>query len=169
MSQKKKTTITQGAVSEIMSHLSDLPEREKDPATPVGLSELFRTKEYATEIRTALAKGYTFEDLARIFTEKCGVKITARQLKYHHTHEKNLSAKGKKPKHGGTSKKTVSPVDLQPKLSEHSEESDTNVAVVSAISPSRSISSSAAFGSSDPEPTASASGALLTDERYRGS
>jgi hypothetical protein len=78
-----------------MSRLSELPEREKDPGTTVGLGEIFRVKEYMTEIKGALKKGYTFKNLAEIFTEKCGVNISARQIKYHFTRAKNLCARGK--------------------------------------------------------------------------
>jgi hypothetical protein len=45
------------------------------------------------EIRGALKKGYTFEDLAEIFTKRCGVIVTARQLKYHFTRGKNRGLK----------------------------------------------------------------------------
>ena len=40
-------------------------------------------------------KGYTFENLAEIFTERCGVSISARQIKYHLTRAKNRRVKGK--------------------------------------------------------------------------
>lgn len=135
MTQKRKTIIKQGAVADVMSHLSKLPAREKDPDMPVGLSELFRTKEYAAEIRAALDKGYTFDDLASIFAEKSGVKITGRQLKYHHTHEKNLKAKGKKSKSKGASKKTASPADTQQVAAECDEESASPVADTVTDSP----------------------------------
>jgi hypothetical protein len=62
-----------------MSHLSKLPEREKDPGAALSLGEVFRAKEYLDEIKSVLKKGYSFDNIAAIFTEKCGVNISARQ------------------------------------------------------------------------------------------
>jgi hypothetical protein len=81
-----------------MSRLSELPEREKDPGTTVSLGDIFRLKEYMAEIKSALKRGYSFSALAEIFTEKCGVNISARQIKYHFTRAKNLGAKYKSGK-----------------------------------------------------------------------
>jgi hypothetical protein len=83
-----------------MTELANLPEREKNPGDPVSLSEIFHSKEYAAEVKAALKKGYSFENLAEIFTERCGVGVSARQIKYHFTRGKNRGAKskyGKKP------------------------------------------------------------------------
>ena len=86
MIQKGRTIqLQKSTVTDLMSHLSGLPEREKGPDDPISLPEIFRTKEYMAEIRGALKKGYTFEDLARLFSERCGIDISARQLKYHFT------------------------------------------------------------------------------------
>lgn len=86
MTQKGRTIqLQKSTVTDLMSHLSGLPEREKGPDDPVSLPEIFRTKEYMSKIRGALKKGYTFEDLARLFSERCGIDISARQLKYHFT------------------------------------------------------------------------------------
>ena len=112
MTQRRGTEIKQGAIADVMSRLSGLPEREKDPGAAVSLAEVFRTKEYLAEIKAALKKGYTFDDLAAIFTERCGASISARQLKYHCTREKNRSAKNSA---GGKSiRHTVSNVDVRP-------------------------------------------------------
>ena len=101
MSQRKRTAIKQGAVMDVMSHLSNLPNREPDINVLLGLSEIFRTKEYITKIKDALKKGYTFDDLAEIFSDKCGIPINGRQLKYHYTRAKNLGTKGKSNVIGG--------------------------------------------------------------------
>jgi hypothetical protein len=93
MTQRKGTAIKQGALADIMSRLSELPEREKDPGAAISLAEVFRTKEYLAEIKGTMKKGYTFENLAEIFTERCGVAVSARQLKYHCTREKNRKVK----------------------------------------------------------------------------
>ena len=95
MTQRRQTTIQQGVIADVMSHLSELPKRGKDSGIPVSLSDVFRTKEYVAEIKGALKKGYTFNDLAKIFTERCGVTVSARQMKYHYTRGQNLRAKGK--------------------------------------------------------------------------
>ena len=90
MKQKSRVIqLQQSMVTDLISHLAKLPEREKSPDDPVSLPEIFRTKEYMAEIRNALKRGYTFEDLSRIFTEKCGIPISVRQLKYHYTRGKN--------------------------------------------------------------------------------
>ncbi len=135
MTQRKKTTIQQGAVADVMSHLSRLQEREKDPAKPVALSELFRTKVYAAEIQSALEKGYSFDDIAEIFTQRSGVQVTGRQLQYHYTREKNLRAKGKKSKGTGGVKKTVFSTASQQKVSGNDEGSASNTAAVSLSLP----------------------------------
>jgi hypothetical protein len=99
-----------------MSRLSELPKREKDPSAAVSLPEIFRAKEYMAEIKGALKKGYTFEDIAAIFTERCGVAVSARQIKYHFTRAKNWGAKGKSGKKAGetsTSGGGVPSVDSQ--------------------------------------------------------
>ena len=95
MSQRKRTAIKQGAMMDVMSHLSNLPNREPDPSILLGLSEIFRTKEYLTKIKGALKKGYTFDDLAEIFSKKGGVSMNGRQIKYHYTRAMNLAAKRK--------------------------------------------------------------------------
>jgi hypothetical protein len=99
--KRKNPTIEQGAVTELMTQLANLPEREKSPDDPVSLSEIFRTKEYIAEIKRALKLGYSFEDLAEIFTEKCGIAVTARQIKYHFTRGKNQGMKSKSTKKAG--------------------------------------------------------------------
>jgi hypothetical protein len=88
-----------------MSHLAELPERGEDPVSLISLSEMFRAKAYAAEIKRALKKGYTFDDLAEIFSERCGIVVSARQLRYHYTREKNRRSKnsiGEKPKPSDT-------------------------------------------------------------------
>ncbi len=156
MTQRKRTTIQLGAVTDIMSHLSTLQERKKDPAKPVALSELFRTKEYAAEIQSALGKGYSFDDIAEIFIQRSGVQITGRQLQYHYTREKNLRTKGKKSKGAGAAKKGISPTASQPKVSGKDEDSTQDIAEVSPCSPPQQKTRS---------PT---TGAFPMDQRYRG-
>jgi hypothetical protein len=103
---EKSPIIQQGKVTDLMTQLANLPERKKAPDDPVSLTEIFRTKEYMAEIKRALKRGYGFGDLAEIFTERCGVAISARQIKYHYTHEQNQGVKaksGKKAEKNGVS------------------------------------------------------------------
>ena len=98
MKQKGRTIqLQQGTVADLISQIANLPEREKSADDPISLPEIFRTKEYITEIRGALKRGYTFEDLSKIFTERCGVSISTRQLKYNYTRGKNKPQKGRAP------------------------------------------------------------------------
>jgi hypothetical protein len=116
MTQRRGTAIKQCAVLEVMARLSELPDRGKDPGTSVSLGKIFRAKEYFNEIKTALKKGYTFDDLASIFTEKCGVEVSARQLKYHYTREKNRRSKnnaGRKQKQQDSSNTLKGGVPLE--------------------------------------------------------
>ncbi len=156
MKQRKRTTLQQGVVVDVMSHLSKLEGREKDPSKPVALSELFRTKEYAAEIQSALGKGYSFDDIAEIFTQRSGVQITGRQLQYHYTREKNLRVKGKKSKGTGAAKKAESPAASQPKVSGNDEGSASNVTAASTCSPPQQ------------ETRGPAAEAFPIDQRYRG-
>jgi hypothetical protein len=99
----------------VISRLSELPDRGEDPSAAISLGKVFRTKEYLAEVKGALKKGYTFDDLAAIFSERCGVSISARQLKYHYTREKNKRAKNNavgKPKQQDTSKDDATPENL---------------------------------------------------------
>jgi hypothetical protein len=99
--ERKSPIIRQGKVTELMAELASLPVREKAPEDPITLSEMFRTKEYLTEVKAALKKGYTFENLAAIFTERCNVAVSARQIRYHFTHGQNRGMKNKScPKSG---------------------------------------------------------------------
>jgi hypothetical protein len=126
MAQKRRALqIQQGVVTDLISHLAGLPEREKSSDDLLSLPEIFRTKEYMAEIRGALKKGYTFDDLAEIFSERCGVTITARQIKYHHTRGEKQDSKSKTGKKGeavGHQKKRASSKDTPRKDTDESKE-----------------------------------------------
>jgi hypothetical protein len=158
MTQRRQTAIKQGAVTDVMSHLSKLPERGRDPGVLVSLPEIFRTKEYMAEIKGALKKGYTFGDLAEIITERCGVAVSARQLKYHCTRAKNLAAKDKP---GGQSKPGNAPKNGNPSgipaqnNSEGEEKANTEAApdplAEDALKPANFVQSGYAEGTSETE------------------
>jgi hypothetical protein len=105
--KRKSLIIQQGKVAALMTELASLPEYEKNPNDPVSLSEIFRTKEYISEVKAALKKGYTFENLAKIFTERCGIAVSARQIKYHFTRGKNRGMKSKTGKKAGDASASV--------------------------------------------------------------
>jgi hypothetical protein len=114
-----------------MSRLSELPEREKDPGEAVSLSEVFRTKEYLAEIKGALKKGYTFGEIAEIFTERCGASVSERQMKYHYTREKNRRAKNNaagKSKQQDTPEGKAAPENSAPMAFNDGLETDTESA-----------------------------------------
>jgi hypothetical protein len=79
MTQKEHAIqLQKSTVTDLMSHLASLSEREKRPDDLVSLPEIFRTKEYMAEIRGALKKGYNFEDLAKIFSKRYGIAVSER-------------------------------------------------------------------------------------------
>ena len=90
---RKSTTIRQSVVTEMMTALANLPKREKAPGDLLTLPEIFREKQYIAEIKGALKRGYSFDDLAEIFTERCGTAVSARQIRYHLTHAQNPGKK----------------------------------------------------------------------------
>jgi hypothetical protein len=79
--KRNKSTIRQGVVTELATEVAKKPEREKTPDGYISLLDLFRTKEHAEVVKGALKKGYSFEDLAEILSEKCGVTISGRQIR----------------------------------------------------------------------------------------
>ena len=139
MKQKSRAIqVQKGIVTDLISHLARLPEREKGPDDSISLPEIFRTKEYMAEIRGALKKGYTFEDLAEIFTERCGVAVSARQLKYHYTRGKNRGLKnqsGRKAEVIGHQKEHVSSEEIPQKDTSASREPGAEVVKRSSKGP----------------------------------
>jgi hypothetical protein len=127
--------IQKSIVIDLFSQLANLPEREKSSDDPVSLPEIFRTKDYMAEIQRALKKGYTFEDLAKIFTERCGVPVSTRQIKYHYTRGKNQGLKGqsgRKTESIDHQKKRVSSKDVP--LKETDENTEKNVELLQGSS-----------------------------------
>jgi hypothetical protein len=102
--KRRSPTIQQGILREFIAKLAKLPNRKGEPDVPASLSEMFRTKEYMTEIKAALKRGYSFDDLAKILSELCGFVITSRQMKYHFTRGKNRGLKSKSAKKSGVNR-----------------------------------------------------------------
>ena len=168
MTQRRGTEIKQGAIADVMSCLSKLPERGKAPDMTVSLSEIFRAKEYLAEIKGALKKGYTFDDLAAIFTERCGVNISARQLKYHCTREKNRSAKNSAG--GKSTRHAVSNVDVRPENpartnARDNAEGDAGGNVSAANVPPIHATEHTAFAAPDAEDMSAGAGATSFENR----
>ena len=103
-------------VTEMVTELANLPKREIKPDDLMTLPEIFRIKGYMTEIKGALKRGYSFDELAEIISERCGVAISARQIRYHFTRAQNMGKKS------GTGQKTAKkpggfPLETKPKES----------------------------------------------------
>ena len=165
MTHRRQTIIQQRVIADVMSHLSELPERGKDSVIPISLSDVFRTKEYVAEIKGALKKGYTFNDLAEIFTERCGVVISARQMKYHYTRGQNLRVKGKsgaKSKRAVVHNDSVSPANPNSMSAGGERKDDIKAAAGSPVEPS---SKRTGFPSEIGEATDSNSDAFPTGKR----
>jgi len=93
MSQRKKVLIKRSVMEDFVLYMKSLPKRELDPDFSFGLRDIFRTKEYAVEIKNALKNGYTFDHIAEILSVRFGVAISGRQLQYHYTRSKNHGMK----------------------------------------------------------------------------
>jgi len=115
-----------------MSYIKNLPASENDPESLLGLPEIFRSKEYAAYIESALRKGHTFDNIAEIFSDKFGITITGRQLKYHYTRAKNLGRKNSKS--ARTSKHVISLKDTKSVPERITKESDMSANSSSAYS-----------------------------------
>ena len=114
--RKNNTTIRQRIVTEMMTELANLPKREKAPDDLISLPQIFRMKGYMAEIKGALKRGYSFDDLAEIFTNRCGIAVSARQIRYHFTRAQNIQNMGKKSGTDQKLKKTkVLSLDINPK------------------------------------------------------
>jgi hypothetical protein len=150
--------VQKGVVTDLISHLAGLPEREKGPDDSISLPEIFRTKEYVMEIRGALKKGYTFEDLAEIFTERCGAAVSSRQLKYHYTRGKNRGLKnqsGRKTEGIDRQKEHVS--------SEEVPQKDTGESKKASVKSAKRSSKGPALVSDRPQTVRAKPGAFLID------
>jgi hypothetical protein len=136
--KRKNSSIKKSVVTELITELAKLPEREKTPDDSVSLSEFFSAKEYMREIKGALKRGYGFDDLAKIFSERCGFVITSRQMKYHFTRGQNRRAKSKPEKKSGGNRAVendVSSADSQRKNAADSVKEKITAANAETVSP----------------------------------
>jgi hypothetical protein len=161
-----------------MARLSELPERGKDPSAPISLGGIFRAKEYFNEIKGALKKGNTLDDLAAIFTERCGVNVSARQIKYHYTREKNRRAKsntGGKSKrsdtsNGGDKRKNPTRKDSSGKTDADAGDAGTpaNVSAVPAINAPKPAAFVTSNGATCQSETGAETGTFPFEKRQQG-
>ena len=114
--KRSSTTIRQRIVTEMMTELAKLPKREKTPDDLITLPEIFRMKGYMAEIKGALKRGYSFDDLAKIFSNRCGIAVSARQIRYHFTRAQNTGKKSDTDQKAVTKTEILSP-DAKPKES----------------------------------------------------
>jgi hypothetical protein len=73
--RSRAASIQKHAIDQVNASLQELPEKPKD-----NLSLREAVSQLQDEIRAALAKGYSYEDLAAMFSEK-GIDISALTLK----------------------------------------------------------------------------------------
>ena len=73
--RSRAASIQKQAIDQVNASLQDLPEKPKD-----NLSLREAVSQLQDEIRAALAKGYSYDDLAAMFSEK-GIDISALTLK----------------------------------------------------------------------------------------
>jgi len=115
--QSKVVGVKTTAISHAIALLQDLPEKPKEE---LSLKEA--VSQMQTEIRGALAKGYTYSDIATVLTGK-GIKISALTLKNYVPVGKRAAAKTKsKPTQQSTSnavpvaapEPAVEPVPVEP-------------------------------------------------------
>ena len=97
MSKKKELIqMPRGSVVDLISHIKDLPMREKGPDEMLKLSDLFKMKNFLIEAKSLLERGYSAQDLARLVSKKCGADVSARRIKYFITYSSNSNNKKRK-------------------------------------------------------------------------
>ncbi len=87
--RSKATLVKKEMVEEANSFLQDLPEKQKE-----DLSLKEAVNKLREPIQEALAKGYSYPDLAKMLSEK-GIKISALTLKNYAPSGRKQSSKGK--------------------------------------------------------------------------
>jgi hypothetical protein len=87
--RSRAASIEKQAIDQVNASLQDLPEKPKD-----NLSLREAVNLLQDEIRAALAKGYTHEDLAAIFADQ-GIEISALTLKRYISSGRNQGGKSK--------------------------------------------------------------------------
>lgn len=83
------SSVTPDTVQQAIAYLEDLPEKTKE-----NLSLKETVLHMQDEIKAALAKGYSYEDIAKMLSDK-GIKISALTLKNYAPSGKRQSSKAK--------------------------------------------------------------------------
>lgn len=89
--RSRAASIQKQAIDQVNASLQELPEKPKD-----NLSLREAVNQLQDEIRAALAKGYSYEDLASMFSEK-GIDISALTLKRYVSSGRSRASKAKTP------------------------------------------------------------------------
>lgn len=87
--RSRAASIQKQAIDQVNASLQDLPEKPKD-----NLSLREAVSQLQDEIRAALAKGYSYDDLAAMFSEK-GIDISALTLKRYVSSGRSRTGKAK--------------------------------------------------------------------------
>lgn len=127
----KATAVNQASIEDTNTFLQSLPEKPKE-----NLSLREAVEQMRDSVKAALAKGYTYQELAALLTEK-GIKISAFTLKNYVPSGRRRSSKEQPPV------KTVSRRGRKPKAESEASVSDSSesdsepetTAVVSATAP----------------------------------
>ena len=85
----KPIQIQHNVVMELVSHLKELPSRDENINKVLTLTQIFHTEAFKREVKALLKRGYTHKEISKIITEKCGIIISERQVKYHYTRAEN--------------------------------------------------------------------------------
>lgn len=131
--RSRSSQVKQETVGHAISFLQDLPEKAKEE---LSLKEAVR--QMHEPIKAALAKGYSYEDVAKMLSDQ-GIKISALTLKNYAPSGKRQAAKAKTRRPRQASSKS-------------SQSNETNGAAIQAeTKPRRGRTRSAAKAKSEPE------------------
>ena len=120
--KKEAIQMTLGAAADLISKIKELPTREKGPDEVITLSELFHMKDFLTEAKSLIDRGYSARDLARLVTEKCGTDVSARQVKYFITYH----SKKRRKRHSSSKQPNTQSVESVYELVESVKTSDNH-------------------------------------------
>lgn len=117
--RSKATLVKKEMVEEANSFLQDLPEKQKE-----DLSLKEAVNKLREPIQEALAKGYSYPDLAKMLSEK-GIKISALTLKNYAPSGRKQSAKAKPRRAKKVQSDAVAAIESLPDQSDSADEADT--------------------------------------------
>lgn len=136
--RSKATLVKKEMVEEANSFLQDLPEKQKE-----DLSLKEAVNKLREPIQEALAKGYSYPDLAKMLSEK-GIKISALTLKNYAPSGRKQGTKAKPRRAKKVQSDAVAAIDSLPDQSDASDAAEANPAPKSRRGGGRTASSRSA-------------------------